>query len=138
MKNIKKELLSIAATLFDLGQQVEKIVSILETEEERGALPIGARKRTSVKEKKRIPERSRITVPKKTAAPKKTTEVVSADTILNNIYTLISRSRNGITIDRIKKQTGLEARQVSNALYKLTKKEMVKTISRGRYIKKKS
>ena len=57
--------------------------------------------------------------------------------MLDNILGMISRSRNGITVERLKKRTGLQARQVSNALYKLTKKAKIETLSRGVYVKKK-
>jgi predicted transcriptional regulator of viral defense system len=57
--------------------------------------------------------------------------------MLEDIYGMISRSRNGITVERIKKRTRLQPRQVSNALYKLTKKGQIETLSRGVYVKKK-
>ena len=49
---------------------------------------------------------------------------------------MISRSRSGITVEQLKKRAGLEARQVSNALYKLTQKGKIETLSRGLYVKK--
>lgn len=57
--------------------------------------------------------------------------------MLDSIFGMISRSRNGITVDRLKKRADLETRQVSNALYKLTQKGKIETISRGVYVKKK-
>jgi membrane protein involved in colicin uptake len=83
--------------------------------------------------------------PKKSAAKKKAPAAAkakpaagaAAPTMLDNIFGMISRSRNGITVERLKKRTGLQARQVSNALYKLTKKGKIETLSRGVYAKKK-
>ena len=57
--------------------------------------------------------------------------------MLDKIYGMISRSKSGITVERLKKRVGLEARQVSNALYKLTQKNKIETLSRGVYVKKK-
>ena len=57
--------------------------------------------------------------------------------MLDSILGMISRSRSGITVERLKKRAGLEARQVSNALYKLTQKGKIETLSRGLYVKKK-
>jgi predicted transcriptional regulator of viral defense system len=57
--------------------------------------------------------------------------------MLDDIFEMISKSRSGITVERLKKRTGLKARQVSNALYKLTKKAKIETLSRGVYVKKK-
>jgi hypothetical protein len=57
------------------------------------------------------------------------------DTLLDSIYKAIRNSRNGISILQLKAKTALDERQISNALYKLTKKGMVRTKSRGVYIK---
>ena len=57
--------------------------------------------------------------------------------MLESILGMISRSRNGVTVGQLKKRTGLAARQVSNALYKLTKNSQIETLSRGLYVKKK-
>ena len=56
-------------------------------------------------------------------------------TVLDTVFDVIKRSRNGATIANLREKTGLEARQLSNALYKLAKKGRVKTKSRGVYIK---
>jgi hypothetical protein len=60
---------------------------------------------------------------------------VRQDTVLDSVYKSIRRSRNGITIAQLKSKTALEDRQLSNALYKLTKKGMVYAKSRGVYAK---
>jgi predicted Rossmann fold nucleotide-binding protein DprA/Smf involved in DNA uptake len=57
------------------------------------------------------------------------------DTVLENVYDTIRASRKGISIPDLRTRTGLGARQLSNALYKLTKKGIVKTQSRGIYVK---
>lgn len=58
------------------------------------------------------------------------------DTLLENVYSAIRRSRKGVSIPELRAKTGLGARQLSNALYKLTKKGMVQTPSRGVYTKR--
>ena len=74
---------------------------------------------------------------KKKAAPKAAAKAAapSSSTMLDNILGMINRSRTGITVERLKKRTGLAPRQVSNALYKLTKKGSIKSMSRGIYTK---
>jgi hypothetical protein len=60
---------------------------------------------------------------------------VRQDTVLDSVYKAIRRSRNGITIAQLKAKTALDDRQLSNALYKLTKKGMIAAKSRGVYVK---
>jgi predicted nucleic acid-binding Zn-ribbon protein len=60
---------------------------------------------------------------------------VRQDTVLDSIYKAIRRSRKGISIVQLKSKIALDDRQISNALYKLTKKGIVRTKSRGVYIK---
>jgi len=49
---------------------------------------------------------------------------------------VIKRSKKGATIATLKTKTGLDSRQLSNALYKLSKKRMVHAKSRGLYVSK--
>jgi hypothetical protein len=60
---------------------------------------------------------------------------VRQDTVLDSVYKTIRRSRNGITIAQLKGKTALDDRQLSNALYKLTKKGVIEAKSRGVYVK---
>jgi len=58
----------------------------------------------------------------------------SSTGILETIFSLISNHKNGLDLQSIKEKTGFEARQLSNALYKLTKRGRVEAIERGKYI----
>jgi predicted Rossmann fold nucleotide-binding protein DprA/Smf involved in DNA uptake len=119
-------------------KQVEKMAADLE--KEGGKAAPAKKAKTAVKKAKAKTAKA---APKKKAAKKsaptaaKAKPAAGGNTMLDNIYGMISRSRKGITVERIKKRTGLEPRQVSNALYKLTKKGQIETLSRGVYIKKK-
>ena len=149
MKDVQKELLAISTALSSLVAKVEKMVETIETGSGTAA---PAKKAKPAKKKKAAAKKTKPAAktskaaPKKRAAKKKAPakQEAAADasgaqpTMLDNILTMISRSRNGITVERLKKRTGLEARQVSNALYKLTKKGKIETLSRGVYVKKKS
>ncbi|MBU3947825.1 MAG: hypothetical protein KJ882_06040 [Proteobacteria bacterium] len=68
----------------------------------------------------------------KVAAPKK--QSAAPVTILGSVLTTVKRSKNGISIAKIKEKTGLEQRQLSNALYKLLKNGKVALKERGVYI----
>jgi predicted Rossmann fold nucleotide-binding protein DprA/Smf involved in DNA uptake len=154
MKDVQKELLAISTALSSLVAKVEKMVEAIETESGKAAPAVKAK---PAKKAKATAKKAKATAKKAKAAPKKraakkqapTTEegaqaptaaptAESQQTMLDNIFVMISRSRNGITVEKLKKRTGLEARQVSNALYKLTKKGKIETLSRGVYVKKKS
>ena len=140
MNDAQKKLLAISRTLTSLVKQVEKMAADIEKESAKAAPTKKAKaavKKATAKAKKAK------AAPKKKAAKKVAPTAAKAqpadggNTMLEDIYGMISRSRNGIAVERIKKRTGLQPRQVSNALYKLTKKGQIETLSRGVYIKKK-
>ncbi len=133
MKDVQKELLAISNALSALVAKVEKMMEAVETES--GADTKAAKAKPGKRKAKSAPKRK--AAPKAAAKPEKAAKNDAQPTMLDAIYTMISRSRNGITVERLKKRTELEARQVSNALYKLTKKGKIETISRGVYVKKK-
>ena len=82
------------------------------------------------------------TTAKKTPAKKKTakkaakTAAAKKPTVLETVYGVIGRSRNGATIAQLKQKTGLTPRQLSNALYKLSTRGKIVAKSRGLYVKK--
>ncbi len=57
-------------------------------------------------------------------------------TVLDTVFGIIKRSKKGVTVAKLKEKTDLNARQLSNALYKLSKKGQVHAASRGLYFKK--
>jgi hypothetical protein len=153
MKDVQKELIAISTTLSSLVQQMEKMAEAIE----KGSGKAAAAKKVKTAKKAKAPARKAKASAKKTkAAPKKKAAKKKAakktapatpqaappaaeggPTMLENIFGMISRSRDGITVAQLKKRAGLEARQVSNALYKLTQKGKIETLSRGVYAKKK-
>ena len=158
MKNVQKELIAISSTLSSLVKQMENMAAAIEKESGKAApkkkAKAGAKAKAPVKKakasakktkaapKKKAPKKK---APKKKAAKKKAPVASKAkapaaaggQTMLDKIFGMISRSKSGITVERLKKRVGLEARQVSNALYKLTQKGKIETLSRGVYVKKK-
>ena len=106
MKKLQNQLKNISKSLATLAQRVEKISQQI-------AAPAPAKK----------------------AAPKKAAPA-GGKTVLDTVFDAIRRSKKGVTIANLKKKTELDARQLSNALYKLTKKGHIIAKSRGLYIKK--
>lgn len=114
MKRIKEQLTWVSKTLSSLSKQVDKLakqVSRMGNAEGRSG---PAAKRTFARG-----------------------ALARRDTVLESVYETIKASRRkGISIPALRSRTGLGARQLSNALYKLTKKGIVETPSRGIYVKK--
>jgi predicted Rossmann fold nucleotide-binding protein DprA/Smf involved in DNA uptake len=125
MKKIQTQLKSVAKQLASLAAKIEKLNTQL------GKAP--AAKKAAPARKKAAPKKKAVAkkAPVKKAAAKKTAKA----TVLDSVMAVINKSRAGATIANLKAKTGLESRQLSNALYKLSKKGMIKSKSRGVYIK---
>jgi predicted Rossmann fold nucleotide-binding protein DprA/Smf involved in DNA uptake len=123
MTQASNQLKSIAKHLTALSKQVEK----LSKQVDKGLAT------------KKAVSKSTKTKPKaKKAAPVKQVKMAKVDkgaTVLNSVLDVIKKSRKGISIAQLKEKTDLNPRQLSNALYKLTKKGSIKSMSRGIYTK---
>ncbi len=116
MKNLQNELKNVSKTLASLSKKVEKLSS-------------------SVQKQKTVNK----VAAKKPAAKKaavKRAPSSGGKTVLDTVFDAIKRSKKGVTVAQLKTKTQLNARQLSNALYKLSKKGMVEAPSRGLYLKK--
>jgi predicted Rossmann fold nucleotide-binding protein DprA/Smf involved in DNA uptake len=130
MPKVQNQLKSIAKNLASLAGKLEKLTNQLDKETPKAAP---------------APKKKAAGKPKKAAAPKGKKKVAPAvkapaagddkNTVLDNVMDVISKSKSGANIADLKNKTGLESRQLSNALYKLSKKGQIKTISRGVYVK---
>jgi hypothetical protein len=119
MKKIQAQLKTISKSLVSLSKQVERITQQVDKFQP-------AKKAASAKPKKSVHK----------AAFRSKAAPAGGATVLNTVYNVIKRSPKGATIGALKAKTGLGARQLSNALYKLSKKRMVRAKSRGLYVKK--
>lgn len=116
MKKVQTQLKSVAKSLANLADRIEKLSAQVVGEP--------AKKKTVAKKK---------AVPKKKAPVKKAP--AGKETVLDSVLGVIKKSRNGADIATLKAKTKLESRQLSNALYKLSKKNLIKSKARGVYIK---
>ena len=138
MKKVQTQLKTVAKSLASLAQKLEKLSTQV------AAAP--AKKKAATKKKaapkKKAPAKKKA-VAKKKAAPKKAAAkkapakkaAKGKATVLDSVLAVIKKSRSGANIATLKAKTGLESRQLSNALYKLSKKKMIKSKSRGVYVK---
>jgi predicted Rossmann fold nucleotide-binding protein DprA/Smf involved in DNA uptake len=133
MKRLQNQLKSVSKSLVSLSKQVEKISDQVA----KAAPPKPAARKTSAR-KKAAPKK-RVATARKTAAAKRAPAKAAAgksSTVLDSVFNAVKRSKKGASISQLRKKTGLEARQLSNALYKLTKKGKIQAVSRGIYAKK--
>jgi len=122
MKKVKDQLKAISKNLVSLSKQVDRLTKQVDKLQPAQKAAV---KKTAAKK----------AAPKKKAAARGR-KPAKGSTVLDTVFDLIKRSRKGVAIATLKEKSGLDARQLSNALYKLTKKGTIKTISRGVYVKK--
>ncbi len=138
MKKLQQQLISVTRALATLLKEVEKLtLEIAELRPVKNAAPakkITPKKKTAPT-KKVAPEKK--AAPVKKVAPEKKAAPVKSMTVLELVYEIIRKSKNGATIAKLKEKTLLSPRQLSNAVYKLKGKGKVVSKSRGIYIKKK-
>jgi predicted nucleic acid-binding Zn-ribbon protein len=133
MKKIQSQLKTISKSLVSLSKQVERItkqVDKLQPAKKAPAKPKKTVRKAAVRKTAARKAPARKASVRKKAAPAK------GKTVLDSVYSLIKGSKKGATIATLKTKTGLDSRQLSNALYKLSKKHMVHAKSRGLYVKK--
>lgn len=135
LKSVSKSLVSLSKQVDRLTKQVDKLQPAKKAAPKKAAVKKAAPKKAAPKKtaaKKAAPKRkaaARKKVAKKPASGK-------SSTVLDTVLSVIKRNRNGVTIAALKSKTKLDARQLSNALYKLSKKGQVRAKSRGVYVKK--
>ena len=125
MKRIQTQLKTISKSLVSLSKQVERITKQVDK--------LQTAKKAPAKRKKAV---RKVAVRRKAAPARRKAAPAKGKTVLDTVYGVIKRSKKGATIATLKTKTGLDSRQLSNALYKLSKKRMVRAKSRGLYVKK--
>jgi len=122
-QQLKKQLATASKSLVNLSKQLEKISSHVDKLQ---AAKATAKKKPVAKRKPAVRKKAGVKKP----------AVAKGVTVLGSVFDSIKRSKKGVAIDKIKEKTGYDGRQLSNALYKLTKQGKIKTVSRGVYLKK--
>lgn len=132
MKNMQTQLASIVAALAKLTKHLEKLSA--EVTVSKPAKKVTAEKVKAAPKKKAAPSTK-----KAGKVEEKTSEKAAEkpETVLQQVFDVICKSRKGASIDKLKEKTSLDPRQLSNALYKLTKKGVIEARARGIYFKKK-
>jgi len=132
MKKIKAQLKTLSKSLATISKQVEKITNQVDKlQAPKKAAP--AKKAVAKKKaaKKKVVKKKAV----KKAAAKKAAPAKQV-TMLDAVFDVIKRTKKGVTVTQLREKTKLDSRQLSNALYKLTKKGVIQTKARGLYVKK--
>ena len=139
MKSLKDQLKTVSKNLVALSKQVDKLSVQVEKATKAAAAKKPAVRKTTARKPvaKKKPVRARKAAPAraKKAAPAATRRAARGNTVLDSVLDVIKKSRKGVPIATLKTKTKLNPRQLSNALYKLTKKGEIKAVSRGVYAK---
>ena len=131
MKKLQDQLKAIAKSLTSLTKQVEQISK--QASKIKPAKKAVSKKAVAKKApaKKKAAQKAPV---KKTVAKKAT--AAKTVTVLDSVLGVIKRSKKGATIATVKEKTKLGAKQLSNALYKLTTKGAIVAKARGLYVAK--
>ena len=122
IRELKKQLKLMSGSLVVLSKQIEQISEYMDQLQFAKDLS---------KSEKELSGSKKVITQKADPEKNRTAKL----TMLDIVFDSIKRSRNGITIPKLRKKTGLEPKQLSNALFKLTNKGKIKPKERGIYIK---
>jgi len=129
MKKVQNTLISISDALQKLSKQFRAASKELDKLKKAPK-----KKAKAAAPKKTVKKKAKAAAPKKTV--KKKSKTAQASSVIDAVFTAIKKTRKGITISEIKDKTKLASRQISNAVYKLSKRGQIKTTKRGVYVKK--
>ena len=114
MKQLTKDLQAVSKILKQLTLRTENIA-----------------KRLDKLEKPKPVKKAKAKTKAKPKVTKKPVQVSATATVL----AIIKRSRKGVDVATLKNKAGLEGRTVNNIIYRLKKKDKIKSGGRGIYVK---
>ena len=115
MKNLKKSLQSVNKDLNALSKKVDKIIVAASKLEKPKTVKKKAVKKVAVKK----------------PAAKKAVKLTAADTT----FAVIKRSKKGVSVAELMKQTEFDQKKTYNIIYKLKKQGKIKSVEKGVYKK---
>jgi lambda repressor-like predicted transcriptional regulator len=137
MKKITAQLKTLSKSLDTISKKVEKLIQ--DADKLQASKKAAPAKKAAAKKKAAKKTTAKKPAAKKAAAKKaaaKKAAPAQQVTMLDSVFDIIKRTKKGVTVSQLKEKTKLNSRQLSNALYKLTKKGKIQTKSRGLYVKK--
>jgi septal ring factor EnvC (AmiA/AmiB activator) len=117
MKQLKKDLQAVEKALKALIRKTESI------EKKIAKLEKASTKKRKTKDKVRATKKAVAKKDKKISIP-------------YIVFGIMKRSKKSFDADMLTKKTGLKKQQVNDALFKLKRRGMIKSVGRGVYVKK--
>jgi hypothetical protein len=111
MKQMKKDLQGMLKSLKSATVKVEKLIKKVET--------LG---------KPQKPKKPKTEAPSKARAPKTTSDS-------DKVLAIIRRYKKGVDGATLRKKTGFEGRKIRDIVYRLKKRDKIKTVGKGLYLK---
>jgi predicted Rossmann fold nucleotide-binding protein DprA/Smf involved in DNA uptake len=130
LKVISEGMRTLAGGVATLAEKVDEVAKSQANQKKAG--PASSPKASTAKKRKAA---GRTAPARKKAAAKAKKPASSSVTNTTAVLRAIGNSKAGVSSASIQAKTGLSARQVSNAVYKLKKAGRVKSVKRGAYIK---
>jgi len=127
MNSLDEHLKLISESLLTISKEMEKISTLLN---DLQVVPLTVDSRVALSD---IP--AAVYSAGGTAGTARAKKNGNGTKVTGSVYDVIKRCRKGTSIPRLREKTGLDSRQISNALYKLTKKGLIVAKSRGLYVK---
>ena len=125
--NLKKDLQTVNNELKALANKSDKMIATIDKVEKPKVA-----KKPKAKAVKRKPARKTVAkkvAVKKPAAKKSPGKMTAADTVL----AIIKRSKKGVGMAALMKNTGFNQKKVANIVFKLRKLRQIKSVGRGVY-----
>ena len=146
MKGLKADLLTISKTMETLTKKLDiitKKMEKLEQEKTKKKSPVATPKtkpsqKASPKETKPSQKASpKETKPSQKVPPKETTppQTPEPTAAIDTVLDMICQSKDGISIDELRKKTNFKSKKIHGILYKLKKREKIKNPKKGVYAK---
>lgn len=123
MKELEKFLKVLSDGMRTLAQGVEGLaIKVDELSKAQSSPPKPASRKTTKKPPKKSPRK-----------PSKST--AQQGTATDMVLAIIKRSKKGVDVATLKQKTGFDDKKIHNIIYKLKKKELIKSVSKGVYTK---
>ncbi len=127
MKELKKELQALGKGLQALAKKTEALAKQLEQAQPVKAKAVKKAAPVKAKAVRKAPVKAKVV--KKAPVKKKAAGITDTDKVLN----IIKRSKKGVPVQTLIKETGFNAKKVANIVFRAFKENKIKRAGKGIY-----